>query len=209
VIALGYIHGGWPRAEFMESVDRVLTTERSPIARVVTASAGPLIAMARNMLVGQFLEGDAEWLMCVDTDIVFNPDAISRLRSVADESLRPVVSGLYYVINNDDQVPAMYAAGSRDGNLYFQAFKEWPEDSLLEVDAVGAGFMLVHRSVFEKIRADHDGDQCWFRECVLNQRPIGEDLSFCIRVAGAGFPVYVHTGVQAGHMKTIMIGKPT
>ena len=53
-VMLGYIHGGTVRAEFMASVLAVLAgPHTSPlIGGVVDGSAGPLVAMARNMLVG-------------------------------------------------------------------------------------------------------------------------------------------------------------
>lgn len=38
---------------------------------------------------------------------------------------------------------------------------------------------------------------------------MGEDLTFCLRCAAAGIPVHVHTGVQVGHMKSVMLGNVT
>lgn len=192
-------------------VDALTGPEASPLlARVASSTFGPLIAMARNQLVEKFLTSDLEWLWCVDTDIVFRTNAVDRLWEIADPITRPIVSALYFIPSAyDDKVPAIYRAVNESGRLVFRPLKKWPENSLLKVDAVGAGCMLVHRSVFEKIQKDHDGDPCWFRECVINQRPMGEDLSFCVRAAGAGFPVHADTSVQVGHMKTIMIGHPT
>jgi GT2 family glycosyltransferase len=36
---------------------------------------------------------------------------------------------------------------------------------------------------------------------------MGEDLTFCLRAAAAGYPIHVHTGVQVGHMKSTTLGK--
>lgn len=211
-VMLGYVHGGTVRAEFMGSVLNVVAgAAASPlIGGVCDATAGPLVAMARNMLCEQFLAGTLEWLLTVDTDIVFTPAALTRLAAAADPQACPVVSGLYYVAGQGDQVPAMYRAGQdAAGDLSFANCMEWAGDDLLRVDGCGAGFLLIHRAVLERIAAEHDGAPCWFREATVGHRQIGEDLSFCIRVAGAGYPLHVHTGVQAGHIKAGMLGKPS
>jgi hypothetical protein len=42
---------------------------------------------------------------------------------------------------------------------------------------------------------------------IVDGRQQGEDLSFCLRCAMAEIPVYVHTGVQVGHMKAVQLGQ--
>ena len=209
-VMLGFIHGGTVRAEFMSSVLAVLAGPyTSPlIGGVVDATAGPLIAMARNMLVRRFLESELEWLWCVDTDISFAPDTLTRLAGAADPQTAPVVSALYWITLGGDQVPAAYTAGpDGDGELTFSHLTTWDGDALTEVDAVGAGCMLVHRTVFEDIRDAHDGEPCWFRELTAGRKQVGEDLSFCIRLAGREVPLHVHTGIEVGHVKAVMLGK--
>ena len=51
----------------------------------------------------------------------------------------------------------------------------------------------------------------WFRESAFGAALslLGEDLTFCLRCAAAGIPVHVHTGVQFGHVKPVMLGKVT
>jgi hypothetical protein len=41
----------------------------------------------------------------------------------------------------------------------------------------------------------------WFQETDFNGRVMGEDITFCFRAGTAGFPVYVNTAVQLGHVK--------
>jgi hypothetical protein len=42
----------------------------------------------------------------------------------------------------------------------------------------------------------------WFQETELGGERCGEDVTFCLRAARCGFPIYVHTGVPVGHQKT-------
>jgi hypothetical protein len=203
-VNFAFIHGGTVRVEFMSSVLGVLMNEW--IGNISSSTAGPLIAVARNNIVRNFLEQDQEWLWMVDTDIVFKPDAIDRLMDEADTEACPVLSALYYVFADGAKTPAAFT-DSMDVPGTFDAFREFPEDAPVEAGAVGAGCLLVHRSVFEKIRKDNCGEDCWFREMVRGGREVGEDISFCIRVRDAGFPIYVHTGVRVGHMKVALLGE--
>jgi hypothetical protein len=51
----------------------------------------------------------------------------------------------------------------------------------------------------------------WFKEVPVGAplALMGEDLTFCLRCQAAGIPVHVHTGIQVGHMKPVMLGKVT
>ena len=211
-VLLGYIHGGTVRAEFMRSVLGAVTGPGACplIGGVTDCTAGPLVAMARNMLARQFLDGPFEWLWSVDTDIMFDPGTLPALAGPADAAERPAVSALYWVSSAETSVPCMYRAhAAGDGELTFSPFRDWPAGTLLKVHAVGAGCLLVHRDVLEKIAADAGGADVWFREAAHGSRHIGEDLSFCIRVGGSGFPLWVHTGVQVGHVKPVIMGEVT
>lgn len=212
-VLLGYVSGGWARTEFMNCVlNAVSGPESDPaIGGVISSSAGPLLAVGRNLLVQQFLGHDKEWLCSIDTDIVFAPDAISRLLAVADPTERPVVSALYHIFWDGKKTPAAYKAKINEDNAMTMNNIGEPENdfTLMRVDAVGAGFLLVHRSVFENIQKQADGQPAWFRELVINGKDVGEDISFCLRCAAVPAGVYLYTGVQVGHIKSAMLGSVT
>jgi GT2 family glycosyltransferase len=210
-VALGYVHGGTVRAEFMTSVLGVMNSARSPVRSVLDAKSGPNISRARNMLVEQFLDTGLDWLLMADTDMVFAPDTVTRLLRAADPEARPVVGALCFSQkHNGDPASTIYMAREIDGGLLFIPAPDWPEETVMLADATGAGFLLVHRSVFGRIReAVQDEAAPWFRETVSGTTLIGEDLTFCVRAAMAGIPVHVHTGVQVGHVKTAVLGKVT
>jgi GT2 family glycosyltransferase len=176
------------------------------IGNISNSSVGPLVALARNNLVANFLNRNREeWLWCVDTDIVFAPNTIDQLMKAADPVERPVVSALYYTIMNGAKTATIYQ-DSPETEGTFDHPKDFPADELIEVGGTGAGCLLIHRSVLRQIYMDAQGDKCWFREMVLNGRDIGEDLSFSIRAREAGYPVHIHTGIQVGHVKPVMWG---
>jgi hypothetical protein len=78
------------------------------------------------------------------------------------------------------------------------------EVGLQEVDATGCHCLLVHRSVFETIQSEHP--YRWFREDLIAEDTIsGEDIWFCIEARKAGFPLFVDTRLESGHVKPVVL----
>lgn len=209
-VLLGYTIGEHGHREWINSMfNAVAGPNADPaIGGVISSSAGPLLALGRNLLVKQFLDHNYEWLCSVDTDIVFRTDTVSRLLASADPIERPIMSALYHVFNNGKKVIAAYYNYGQDGELDVRPVSEIDAyNPVTDVFAVGAGCLLVHRSVFETIRKDAGDDNCWYREGVIDKRDHGEDISFCIRAHISGFPVHLNNKVWVGHMKTALLGE--
>jgi GT2 family glycosyltransferase len=208
-VLLGYITNGNNRDEFMDSFITSILSDDA-VGGYIKVNPGPLVALGRNLLTSQFLAREQEWLMMVDTDIVFSKNAVSRLLASADPVERPIMSGLYYIFEKGHKVPAAYANVADDpGDINLVPYDPPDEDIVAQAFAVGAGFLLVHRSVFEKIKDMSEGQPSWFREIVVDGRDFGEDMSFCLRANVAGSPIHVNTGVRVGHIKSAMLGEVT
>lgn len=119
-----------------------------------------LITRARNELVRQFLETDAQYFIFIDADIGFMGKDVLRLI----ETDKDVVCGLYPKKDIDwDRVN--FAAGQGRENLqdyaasYVCNILDLPEEELnkpitspiIEIKHGGTGFMLIKRSVFERL----------------------------------------------------------
>lgn len=214
---IGYVHGGTVRAEFAASLIDLVMSCATPIDTVLTLGSGPNISCARNKVVDDFLTRQkAPWLWMLDTDMVFAPDALDRLIAAADPDRRPLLGALCYSQNDgaSDPYPTMYelTEDTPSGKTGFRRLATWPEDQPVRVSATGAACLLMHRRALRKVAAS-SGDIAapWFRESAIGAplSLMGEDLTFCLRAGVAGIPVHVHTGVQAGHMKPVMLGKVT
>ncbi len=115
-----------------------------------------LITRARNKLVHNFLQSPAEYLLFIDSDIVFNGDEVIKLLS----HKKDIMCGLYPKKVIDWDVVKKAAIGG-ETNLHEYAaeyvvnFTEQPsfvdENSIVEIRHAGTGFMCIHRSVFEKL----------------------------------------------------------
>lgn len=213
---IAYVTGGWERTEFSSSVLATAMEGATPLDAVLKLMSGPNISTARNKLVDDFLTRQrAPWLLMCDTDMVFAPDALTRLIKAASAEHAPITGALCYSQNDgaSDPYPVMYELVQEPGKpMAFTRPASWPEDSLVRVSATGAAFLLLHREALEAVRDGKDPAAPWFRETAIPGAPLalmGEDMTFCLRAGAAGIPVHVHTGVQVGHIKPVMLGKVT
>jgi hypothetical protein len=173
---------------------------------------------ARNKAVRSFLdEHQADWLWWVDTDMGFKPDTVDRLFEAADPVERPIVGGLCFAQREDGPdgygghrftvSPTVYDWAQVDGQYGWVVRWRYPSNTLTRVGGTGSACILIHRSVFEKIEAEHG--PVWYDRVpnATTGQLIGEDLSFCLRAGALQIPIYVHTGVGTTHFKPIWIGE--
>jgi hypothetical protein len=216
-VVVGYCHSGLVHASFHESILDLLVYDMAYHRRIVNGGgrlahqASVNIAGPRNDLVRKFLtRSDAAWLWMLDTDMVFRPDTLERLLEFADADKAPIVGGLCFSISEGQLFPTLYGLTGSEDNPEVIRFHEWPPDAMFQVAATGTGCLLIHRAVFERIRdftvpgSDRAGFNAaypWFQETNHQNRPVGEDITFCWRAGIAEIPVYVNTGVHIGHVK--------
>lgn len=196
-VVLGVVHDATMESPFVRDLVRLVRSR--PTGGVIWGvGGGGRLDSARNLVVRSFLDTKAEWLLFLDTDIVFSPEMYDMLLDTADEKTAPIVSGLYFA---DDKPPrAVMAYTTEEGAV--RSIAAWDEGDTIDVEYVGAGFLLVHRSVYEAL-----GDEP-YRQDVTS--PSGalltEDYAFCHRARDAGFPVKVNTKIFLGHCKLRVLG---
>ena len=167
-----------------------------------------LTTRSRNVVVKTFLETtDADWLLMIDSDERLSLQTWHKLIDSAHDKDRPIVSGLVFAAFFDDQdglrpVPTIYKMDSEKG---LQPIDAYPIDELIEVDAVGTGCLLIHRSVLldmQKQSTPNQGkDWAWFVEGAIDGTYFGEDLLFSKRLKSMGYKIFAHTGAILPHHK--------
>ena len=165
------------------------------------------ISDARNKAAAQFLETDHQWMFWIDTDMGFAPDTVDRLVEAADPVERPVVGGLCFAQREMmvDSMggfvtipqPTIYDWLKADnGEQGFVPRMNYERDQLVAAAGTGSACLLIHRSAFEAIA---DGE--WYSPLWNGKQVLSEDLSFCVRLARADVPLWIHTGVKTTHLK--------
>src|SRR5215469_3814958 len=165
----------------------------------VQAFSDSLIPRARNKAAARFLQTDRDYLLFIDTDIVFTKDHIDCLM----ESNEPVLAGLYCKKERD--IAPCY-------NLLDD--KMLPVGGLVEIKRAGTGFIRIHRIVLERMKENphvphwttaplyhNHGQPEWdfFPTGVKDHEYLSEDWYFCDRARELGFKVMLDTRIQTRH----------
>jgi hypothetical protein len=177
-----------------------------------------LITRARCNMAHQFLQGDADYLLWIDADIKFRAeDAIKMLEADVD-----VIGGIYPKKEiNWDMVKQAVLDGKDNLHNHTGSFVvnllegessiTVPVDQPCEVSALGTGFMLVKRDVFEHYVSDmtHLAGQeiyAFFLDPIdpKSKRLLSEDYFFCHQWRKIGGKIYAAPWCQMGHMGTYL-----
>jgi hypothetical protein len=188
-----------------------------PVGSQIFMSRGMPIDVTRESMVKTALDAGFEWIFFLDSDVILPKDTFQKLFS---HNL-PLISGLYKAKKPNGFFWAAWMKGKTpDGKDAFVPVANW-NGRLFEVDVIGTGCMLIHRSVFEGIRAKTDLPLfVWAKErnpTLLDKmnipdsmmREVSEDFWFCLLAKHCGFKVVVDGEVKCGHISTVKITDTT
>lgn len=213
--AIGWIHGPQCSALFTRSLYSTLvhdTAHGQRIAGIIDEHSSANVSTARNNVVRQFLRDheDADWLLLVDADMVWEPDAPARLLAAADADEMPILGALCHGVDGNEELfsTIFVIADGPGGATSMRRVTDYPDAGIGKCSATGAAFLLVHRTVLAKMEAERfDEAFPWFQETSIGAAPVSEDITFCLRAERLGFPVHVHTEVEVGHHKSTVLTK--
>ncbi len=156
-----------------------------------------LVQKARNACVDSFLKSDATHFLFIDADIGFTAkDALYLLATMASDAEKKydVLAGSY-----------------PEKTLNPKRKKPVSSESLVEVDYVGAGFMMVPRRTFERFiqaypeklcRISEGATEFTFFDCGIDpetKRYMAEDLFFCKYVKKMGGRIWQASKLKLSH----------
>jgi hypothetical protein len=199
---------------FLRSVVNLAATQEGFGEMHIKSVYGFALDAARNALMLGFLDSGLDYLLCVDNDCKFSPQAVLRLLShnlpmaagcMYTRSLppRPTI-GHYIGQATDGTHRYRYAEvvrrilhkaaehGVTDENAENDMVFPARPDDLLEVDGCGFHFVLIRRDVAAALAPPY------FQ--FMGSTTAGEDYYFCRKVKAAGFPIYLDVAVQTGHI---------
>src|SRR6266446_5396104 len=97
-LILGYCHHGLVHEPFMQSVlgFALLDSQTRRVCKATLPADSLYLPIARNEIVKQFLaQSEADWLLFVDTDIIFTPSHVYDLFDRRDDT-HQIIAGLYF-----------------------------------------------------------------------------------------------------------------
>ena len=179
---------------------------KSGVALGINTMKSPLIHQARNYLTSIFLTTEYQYLLFIDSDVEFEPEAVARMLVAKKE----IVCTPYRVKTEP-----------LDKHIYTVEFKN-PNNipilpgGLVEMEAGPTGLMLIDRTVFKKImkkypylkiknKATPSADKShefyynFFDFGFKDGYSTGEDVSFCKLARGYDFQIYANTESTTKH----------
>lgn len=197
--------------EFLDS----LMGSNHPLETTIMRLPGRAVDDARNLLVKNFLNYPTyhDYLLMVDSDATWHPDAIPRLLSHA----LPIVTACIYY-RGLPPVPTFgpYAGQNSEGHHAYHFGKAADEifnycekagvkadtqnavclppraKDLWRIDGTGMHFCLIRRDVLEKMKPP------WFYQ--VKGENGGEDFHFCRQAIAAGYTLHADLAVHTGHI---------
>ena len=162
-----------------------------------------LITKARNALVADFLETDADTLLFVDSDVIITPEAVLRLLAISQG--KDVTAGVYPRRGADRCFFMDIHTDEETNQLVFD------ENGMMQIRRIGTGFMMIQRHVLETMIKNHPewryindtknrDEYAIFDFGVYNGKYYGEDYLFCDRAREHGFEVWIDPTIKLGHM---------
>ena len=97
-IVIGYVHPGKVDEEWARSLAMAFANKDNQLVGMI-GSTSARHEQARNNTIEQFLAGDAEWFMWIDTDQQFEDDAPAKLRAAAEADNVKMAGGITYIWN--------------------------------------------------------------------------------------------------------------
>ncbi len=203
-----------PYAISLSETTMLLLNNGVQVAYNITTS-GSLLVAERNRILKLFMQSDATHLLCVDSDLGWVPQFVLKML-LADKEF---IAGVY---------------PGRDGKSFtFRTFNNdnssiVEENGLLKMQYIPAGFMLMTRSVIEKLmkkfpelyfEPKHESmkkENGWlfFNTELWDGEFWGEDYVFCRKAREAGVDIWVdpliqfdHAGVK-GKLLDVLTDKP-
>ncbi len=174
--------------------------KRNPRYEFYFFSTGRLLTqMAREKLVQVALQGEMDYIVMYDDDMILPADTVIRL--IEDMEQKPEIDILAPLafMRNPPHYAVMYIVEEgydsvRKQEYYVNKFqKNYPRNTLVECDAVGFGAVIIKMSMVKKMTAPY----------FMSTTATGEDIMFCVNAKRqAKARIFMDTRIKLGHLAT-------
>lgn len=159
----------------------------------VAFQMGSLVYTSRNELAKFAIKNEVDYVLWLDSDMVFNPDLMERMIETMQEQDVDMLTGLYFR-RTAPYTPVLFdKLAPRRTGWDFTDFRELPEKGLFEVGGCGFGCVCMSTEVLISVQGKHG-----YLFHPMNNG--GEDVSFCWRVRDCGYKIMCDPELICGHV---------
>ena len=153
---------------------------------------GSLIYTSRNNLALQAMKAEFDYMLWLDSDMVFQQDLLIKMKQVMDEKDLDFLTGLYFR-RVPPFTPVLFdQLDIEDGFCTWTDWKDVPE-GMFKIGGCGFGCVLIKTDVLFDVQSK-------FGEMFNPIANMGEDLSFCWRARQCGYDIWCDPSLVCGHV---------
>lgn len=156
----------------------------------IESCVGAIIEENRNVLFEMAKKEDLDWILMIDTDMVFKKDDVDRIIKLGETY--DVVAGVT-MRGYPPYWPSLY-------NFIdpVQKLIEVPKEPRF-VEGCGMAFTLIGKKAIQQLELRP------FDRLLVNRQLLGEDLSFCYNAKQKGLKIYCDPSIKVGHLRMTII----
>lgn len=164
----------------------------------VSFQVGSLVSESREKLAALAISSDADYVLWLDSDMIFSPDTMERLMKHMETY--DIVTGLYFRRRSPFS-PVIFKRLHLEGEVcLFEDYTEYPSDRVFEVEGMGFGCVMMKTEVLLSVFAR-------YKNCFTMMGRNGEDVSFSMRARNCGYKIMCDPTIKCGHISYATINE--
>ena len=159
---------------------------------------GSLVYHARNNLARQALKTDADYVLWLDSDMVFAPDTLIRMLKVCKDNDIDFLTAVCFR-RKPPYTPCLFDRLEKvEKGASYTALLSVP-DGLFQVGGCGFAGVLMRSDVLLSVQSRFEG------RMFDPMDGFGEDVSFCWRARQCGYDIWCDSSIEFGHVGNCIV----
>lgn len=165
---------------------------------IVGFQVGSLVYNARNELARQAIKSEADWVLWLDSDMVFEPDLLKKMLKVCEENDIDFLTGLCFR-RKPPYTPTLFdRLDKMEHGASYTTIMSVPEGRF-KVGGCGFAGVLMSTDILLSVAARFGGRMFDPLE------GFGEDVSFCWRARQCGYEIWCDSDIELGHIGSMIV----
>ena len=204
-VSVAWCDNGNVDGKFTQGMTDVILKSGVKFETAIRSQGNQIARQRQKVIEFWYQENKSDWLLWLDSDIVASPEKFLKLWEKKDAVSKPLLTGVYFTSSNPEEplmvpTPTVYQFIEDPERVVIKPIHPLPENAFIKVGAAGMGFVLMHRSVVDKIK-EVMPDAPMFADGGLGNDFIGVDIWFFALCDKVGVPVWCDTSATVPHMK--------
>lgn len=165
---------------------------------VIGFEVGSLVYNARNNLARQAIKAEADYVLWLDSDMVFAPDLLQKMLKVSQENDIDFLTAICFR-RKPPYTPCLFDRLEKvENGASYTAIMSVPEGRF-KVGGCGFAGVLMSTDVLMSVASKFDG------QMFEPMKGFGEDVAFCWRARECGYDIWADSDIELGHVGNCIV----